>query len=120
MRLNSAALQISGLANRAKKSPVVQHKLEQYVAAVPGLSTVAHPALACSVSTRWNSEKTCIESHVQKRPAVKQLTADRDLSLKKYQLTDPQWELAEQLVSELKVRLCAFNNANFADIADLT
>ncbi|EUC54626.1 hypothetical protein RSOL_061660, partial [Rhizoctonia solani AG-3 Rhs1AP] len=29
---------ISGLANCAKNSPVVQHKFEQYVAAVPGLS----------------------------------------------------------------------------------
>ncbi|CAE6473416.1 unnamed protein product [Rhizoctonia solani] len=94
---------ISGLANRAKNSPVVQHKFEQYAASIPGLSRSPHPSLPCSVATRWNTELTCIRGHVQKRAAVKQLTADRDLSLREYQLTDPQWELSAQLVSELRL-----------------
>ncbi|CUA71178.1 Putative AC transposase [Rhizoctonia solani] len=93
---------ISGLANRAKNSPVVQHKFEQYVASIPGLGRSPHPSLPCSVPTRWNTELISIRGHVQKRAAVKQLTADQDLSLREYQLTDPQWELSEQLVSELR------------------
>ncbi|CAE6371524.1 unnamed protein product [Rhizoctonia solani] len=77
---------ISGLASRAKRSPLVQQKFEHYVAATPGLSSSCspHPALPCGVATRWNTELTCIRGHVQKRPAVKLLTADRDLSLKRY------------------------------------
>ncbi|KAG8728807.1 hypothetical protein FRC11_010151 [Ceratobasidium sp. 423] len=94
---------ISGLANHAKNSPVVQHKFESYVAAIPGLSCSPHPSLPCSVPTRWNTELMCIRGHVQKREAVKQLTSDWDLSLRGYQLTDAQWKLSEQLVSELRM-----------------
>ncbi|KAG9080826.1 hypothetical protein FRC06_006120 [Ceratobasidium sp. 370] len=93
---------ISGLATRAKKSPIVQHKFEEYVASIPGLSTAPHPALACSVSTRWNTELLSTRSHVHYHPAVQKLTDDRDLSLKKYQLSGIQWGLAEQLSVELQ------------------
>ena len=81
----------------------MQQKFEEFVAEVPGLSRSAHPALACRVKTRWNSELLCLQSHVRMRPAVAQLTSDQDLSLKRSQLTHEQWELANQLAVELKV-----------------
>jgi hypothetical protein len=99
-------MQVAGLASRANKSPVVQQKFEEHVATFPGLSSSAHPSLATRMPTRWNTELNCLRSHVHKRPAVKLLTSDRDLSLKKYQLTEPQWDLAIQLVDELKVCPC--------------
>ncbi|CAE6488191.1 unnamed protein product [Rhizoctonia solani] len=105
--VNSAFLEqllpkIAGLANRAKRSPLVQQKFEQYVAATSGSGRSQHPSLPCSVATRWNTELISIRGHVQRRAAVKLLTADRELPLKRFQLTDAQWELGEQLVVELK------------------
>ncbi|KAF8595110.1 hypothetical protein BDV93DRAFT_457550, partial [Ceratobasidium sp. AG-I] len=102
---------VAGLASRAKRSAVVQHKFEEFVASVPGLSRSAHPALACRVKTRWNTEHLCLQSHVHMRPAVTQLTSDQDLSLKRYQLTREQWELANRLASELKA--CGITSLNF-------
>ncbi|KAG8730659.1 hypothetical protein FRC11_006185, partial [Ceratobasidium sp. 423] len=93
---------ISGLANHVKNSPLVQQKFEQYVATTMGPNHSPHPSLPCAVPTRWNTELISIRGHVKKHIAVKQLTADRDLSLRSYQLTDTQLELAQQLAYELR------------------
>ncbi|KAG8684380.1 hypothetical protein FRC11_012190, partial [Ceratobasidium sp. 423] len=93
---------ISGLANRTKNLPIVQHKFEQYMAGIHSQSNSPHPALPCSIPTRWNTELMCIRGHFEKHVAVKQLTADHDLLLRGYQLTDSQWDLSKQLISELR------------------
>jgi hypothetical protein len=82
----------------------VQHKFEEYVAQIPNLSRSQRRALVRRMVTRWNTDLECIRSHVYFRPAVKLLTADHDLSLKRYELTNTQWDLADKLASELKVR----------------
>ncbi|CCO38158.1 hypothetical protein BN14_12323 [Rhizoctonia solani AG-1 IB] len=61
---------IAGLANHAKRSPLVQQKFEQYVAATSGPGRSQHPALPCCVATRWNTELFCIRGHVQRRAAI--------------------------------------------------
>ncbi|KAG9081574.1 hypothetical protein FRC06_005502 [Ceratobasidium sp. 370] len=93
---------VAGLANRAHKSAVVQHTFEEIVSKIPSLSCSKRRTLARRMATRWNTEVECLRSHVHFRPAVKKLTADRNLSLKQYELTDAQWPLAETLISELK------------------
>lgn len=91
------------MAKRANKSAVVQHRFEEIVSSIPNLSRSKRRALARRIATRWNTELDCLRSHVHFRSAIKQLVADRDLSLKRYDLTESQWDLAMQLVSELKV-----------------
>jgi hypothetical protein len=81
----------------------MQHKFEDYVASIPSLSHSQRRALVRRMVTRWNTDLDSLRSHVYFRPAVKLLTADRDLSLKRYQLTEAQWDMAEQLIHELKV-----------------
>ncbi|KAG8705564.1 hypothetical protein FRC09_002881 [Ceratobasidium sp. 395] len=93
---------IAGLAKRAHKSAVVQHRFEEYVAQLPSLSGSKRRALARRMATRWNTDLECIRSHVYFEPAVKLLVADRDLSLKRFELSNTQWRLAERLVEELK------------------
>lgn len=100
---NVTHLQIAGLAKSVHKSAYIQHRFEEHVAKTPSLSQSRQRKLTRRVVTRWNTDLECIRSHLHFRPAVKLLTADRDLSLKRYQLTETQWSLAEQLVSELKV-----------------
>lgn len=92
------------MAKRANRSNVVQHRFEEIIAKIPSLSRSKRRALARRIATRWDTDLNCLRSHVHFRSAVKQITADRDLSLKRYELTEPQWELAIQLVSELKVQ----------------
>lgn len=96
-------IQVAGLAKRAHDTPCIQHKFEEYVSTIPNLSQSQRQALVRRVVTRWNTDLDSLWRHVYFRPAVNLLTADRDLSLKQYQLTEPQWILAEQLISELKV-----------------
>ncbi|QRV78731.1 AC transposase [Ceratobasidium sp. AG-Ba] len=90
-------------SKRAHKSTVVQQRFEEYVSQIPTLNCSQRRALARRMVTRWNTDLECIRSHVYFQPAVKLLTADRDLSLKKYELNDDQWRLAERLSEELKI-----------------
>ncbi|KAF8599959.1 hypothetical protein BDV93DRAFT_590004 [Ceratobasidium sp. AG-I] len=95
--------QIAGLTKRANKSNMVQHKFEEIVARIPNLTLSKRRALARRIATRWNTDLDCLRSQVCFHSAAKQLTADRDLSLKRFELTEPQWDLAVKLVSELKI-----------------
>jgi len=60
-------------------------------------------ALDRHVSTRWNSDLSCLDAHVYFRPVVEQLTASSANKLKAYRLTEKQWELAEEVQEALVV-----------------
>jgi len=60
-------------------------------------------ALDRRVSTRWNSDLSCLDAHMHFRPVVEQLTASSANKLKAYQLTEKQWELAEEVQEALVV-----------------
>ena len=60
-------------------------------------------ALDRRVSTRWNSDLTCLEAHIHFKNVIQQLTGVAANKLQAYRLSDEQWELADDLVEVLMV-----------------
>lgn len=58
------------------------------------------------VLTCWNSTFDMLEYSLGHRKAVDTVTQRRELGLRKFELTDHEWEIAGQLCDVLKVRLC--------------
>jgi hypothetical protein len=58
------------------------------------------------VATRWNSTFDMLNYALEHREAVDAVTQRRDLGLRKYELEDHEWAIAEQLRDVLKVRTC--------------
>ena len=56
------------------------------------------------VATRWNSTLGLLDYALKHRRAVDLVTQRRELGLRKYELTDNEWEIVEQLRNVLKVR----------------
>jgi hypothetical protein len=56
------------------------------------------------VTTRWNSTYDLLGYCLTHRLAIDRITQRRDLGLLKFELTDEEWNLAEQLRDSLKVR----------------
>jgi hypothetical protein len=56
------------------------------------------------VSTRWNSTFDMLDFAVKYRAAIDSITSTRDLNLRKYELADNEWAIAEQLCGTLKAR----------------
>lgn len=56
------------------------------------------------VATRWNSTFDMLKYALEHRKAVDVVTQRRDLGLRKFELTDEEWEIAGQLRDVLKVR----------------
>ncbi|KAJ8585006.1 hypothetical protein M405DRAFT_685010, partial [Rhizopogon salebrosus TDB-379] len=55
------------------------------------------------VATRWNSTFDMLNYALEHREAVDAVTQRRDLGLRKYELEDHEWAIAEQLRDVLKV-----------------
>ena len=53
--------------------------------------------------TCWNSEKDCIDSHVNLRPIVESMMGNSVNKLGAFKLTDDQWNLAIELKDVLIV-----------------
>lgn len=60
-------------------------------------------ALDRRVSTRWNSDLTCLEAHIHFKNVIQQLTGVAANKLQSYRLSDKQWELADVLIDVLMV-----------------
>lgn len=60
------------------------------------------------VATRWNSTFDMLEYALNHRDALDVVTQRRDLGLRKFELTDIEWEVAEQLRDVLKVSTLVF------------
>lgn len=56
------------------------------------------------VQTRWNSTYDMLVFAVAYREAIDELTADKSAGLRKYELSEAEWEIAKQLCALLKVR----------------
>lgn len=54
------------------------------------------------VRTRWNSTYSMLAFAIEYKPALKKVTADQDLGLRKFELTTEEWEIAEALRDVLK------------------
>ncbi|KAG1812698.1 hypothetical protein EV424DRAFT_1326917 [Suillus variegatus] len=57
------------------------------------------------VSTRWNSTFDMLDYAIEHREAVDIVTQRRDLGLRKFELNDEEWAIAEQLRGVLKATL---------------
>jgi hypothetical protein len=57
------------------------------------------------VSTRWNSTFDMLDFSLTYRMAIDEITSNRDLNLRKHELQDDEWEIAENLRDSLKARM---------------
>ena len=93
-------VQLRALANAIKNSSTIllpqwNAKLEEL-----GLNVCIMPR---DVSTRWNSTFNMLDFAINYRTALDAMTSNRDLSLRKYELEDNEWAIAEHLRDMLKV-----------------
>jgi len=56
------------------------------------------------VSTRWNSTYDMLEFAAEYRAALNVMTADRDMNLRKFELSKKEWGMAIELCEVLRVR----------------
>ena len=49
------------------------------------------------VSTRWNSTFDMLDFALDYRVAINSISSNQDLNLRKYELQDSEWEVAEAL-----------------------
>ena len=60
------------------------------------------------VSTRWNSTYDMLDFATQYRAALDIMTADRDMNLRKFELTKKEWGMASELCEVLQVSFFFF------------
>ena len=85
---------VAGLARRLHDSSTLQEKFARLI--TDGQIT----ALVRCVTTRWNTDFDCLESHIALgREIIALITMEG--CLKKYLLTEKQWELARVLAKQL-------------------
>ncbi|QRW12433.1 hAT family dimerization protein [Ceratobasidium sp. AG-Ba] len=93
---------ISGLARRVKDSAIFTTAFEELVDKDPDLQGDAK-ALPTRCATRWNTDGICIAGHLHFKTPVQWLTSNPRFKLKKYALTDQQWQLAAERNEVLEV-----------------
>jgi hypothetical protein len=57
------------------------------------------------VSTRWNSTFDMLQFALDHRVPIDEITSIRELNLRKYELQDDEWAVAETLHDTLKARM---------------
>ena len=57
------------------------------------------------VSTRWNLTYDMLEFAAEYHAALDIMTADRDMKLRKFELSKKEWAMATELCEVLRVRL---------------
>ena len=62
------------------------------------------------VSTRWNSTFDMLDFAISYREAIDALTANRLLKLRRFELDNEEWEVAEQLRDTLRVWFIFFKS----------
>lgn len=65
---------------------------------------MAHRIMPRDVATRWNSTYDMLAFALEYRQAIDDITGDRSLGLRNFELNEKEWEIAEQLCNVLKVR----------------
>jgi hypothetical protein len=57
------------------------------------------------VSTRWNSTYDMLEFAIEYRTGLDTMTADREMNLRKFELSKKEWAMASELCDVLQVSL---------------
>jgi exoribonuclease II len=76
--------------------------LPEWFSILRNLNT-AEKMIPRDVSTRWNSTFDMLDFAVEHITAINTITADRDMNLRKYELSEGDWAIARQLRDVLKV-----------------
>jgi hypothetical protein len=59
--------------------------------------------MPCDVSNRWNSTYDMVQFAIEYRAALDIMKADRDMNLRKFELSKKGWGLATELCEVLQV-----------------
>ena len=94
--------QLRALANAIKNSSTII--LPQWLEMLENLDLRVR-MMPRDVSTRWNSTYDMLDFALNYRLAIDSITSTRELSLRKYELQDDEWAVAENLRDTLKVRV---------------
>src|ERR1700720_3067685 len=70
-----------------------------------GMLNLAERKMPRDVSTRWNSTYDMLDFAVGYQSAIDDMTGDKTTNLRKYELDDGEWKIAEQLRDTLKVHV---------------
>ncbi len=70
--------------------------------------------MPCDITTRWNSTFDMLDFAVEHITAINTITADRDMKLRQYELSEGDWAIARQLRDVLKV--CSLSYLVFISI----
>jgi hypothetical protein len=94
--------QLRTLANVIKNSSTII--LPQWLSKLEdlGLNVRMMPR---DVATRWNSTFDMLDFALEYRLPIDEMTSNRDLNLRKYELQDDEWMAAENLRDTLKARI---------------
>jgi hypothetical protein len=57
------------------------------------------------VTTRWNSTFDMLDFAVEHITVIDAITSNRDMKLRRYELSEDEWDVARQLRDVLKVRI---------------
>ena len=94
--------QLRALANAIKNSSTII--LPQWLEMLENLDLRVR-MMPRDVSTRWNSTYDMLDFALNYRLAIDSITSTRELNLRKYELQDDEWAVAENLRDTLKVRV---------------
>ena len=93
--------QLRALANAIKNSSTII--LPQWLAKLEDLGLKVR-MMPRDVSTRWNSTFDMLDFALDYRVPIDEITSNRDLNLRKYELQDNEWAVAKDLRDTLKAR----------------
>ena len=68
--------------------------------------------MPCDVSTRWNSTYDMLSFAIEYCEAIESMTADRKNDLRKFELAEEEWVIAEEVCDTLKACDMAPRNDN--------
>ena len=111
-----------GLARRLRDSPTLQEAFERYLEvkrAQAGSQKSTKTRLDCRVPTRWNSDCTCLSTHMELYPEMRGFIQDPDNNLKHYFLNTEQVKLAEHLCEALLVSVPNHNYLSYLPCAQI-
>jgi hypothetical protein len=91
--------QLRTLANAIKNSSTII--LPQWLAKLEELGLKVR-MMPRDVSTHWNSTFDMLDFALDYRVPIDEITSNRDLNLRKYELQDDEWVIAEALQDSLK------------------
>jgi hypothetical protein len=69
---------------------------------------VAEQMMPRDVTTRWNSTFDMLDFAVEHTEAIDNITGDRDMKLRQYELSEDDWDMARKLRNVLKVCVATF------------